>query len=57
MQSLIEKIKQRIRFFLLSHNIKIGWTSGRPQLEGFFNGVRPVATDRALICLGGDSDG
>ncbi len=56
-QSLVEQIKQRVHLFLLHHNIRLGWTTDCSRLETFFSSIRPVATDRGLIRLGGEGDG
>jgi hypothetical protein len=57
MQSFVERIRQRVRPFLLRHNIRISRTTDRSRLKGFFNSIRPVSTNYGLVRLGGDGDG
>jgi hypothetical protein len=54
---MIEKLKQRLKRFLLKRNIQIGRTTGRQQLLEFLLSVKPIKTNHGLIRVGGEADG
>jgi hypothetical protein len=51
------RVEDRIRSFLLKKRIRVVKTTRPAALAEFFSSIRPVATDHALIRIGGDGDG